>query len=84
MGDLIEILDKDEDFHGLTAECVESDGHEEFPYRCTVRLPEGMEAHRHVVSEDIDEDAMLYEDYWPTHYRVISSKVSDNVSILLQ
>jgi hypothetical protein len=74
VGDIIEIRDKTNGghFYGLTAECVESDGHDEYPYRCTVRLPEGMEAHRHVVSEEIEEDAMVYEDYWPAHYVIIS------------
>ena len=74
VGDIIEIRDRTDGghFYGLTAECVESDGHPEYPYRCTVRLPEGMEAHRNVVSEEIDEDAMIYEDYWPAHYVIIS------------
>jgi hypothetical protein len=74
VGDIIEIRDRTDGghFYGLTAECVESDRHGEYPYRCTVRLPEGMESHRHVVSEEIEAGAMIYEDYWPAHYVIIS------------
>ncbi len=70
-GDIVEIRDEGS-FFGLRAECVESDRHPEFPYKCTVRLNEGMEEHRNVVSDDIPEDAMIYEEYWPTYYVVIS------------
>jgi hypothetical protein len=70
VGDIIEIRDEGT-FYGLTAECVQSDGHDEYPYRCTVRLPEGMETHRNA-PEDPDPDAMVYEDYWPAHYVIIS------------
>jgi hypothetical protein len=58
VGDIIEIRDKTDGghFYGLTAECVESDGHDEYPYRCTVRMTDGS----------------IYPNYWPAHYVIIS------------
>lgn len=84
VGDIIEILDEknmeQDSFYGLTAECVESDGHPEFPCRCTVRLKPGMEHMRNVIDEkgeydhiENEEDLpLIYEDYWPQNYRIIS------------
>ena len=78
MGDIVEIISED-NFNRLVAECVESDGYDEFPYKCTVRLPEGMEAHRNVIDakgefDHLEEEKlpMIYEDYWPHNYKVIS------------
>jgi len=77
VGDLIEIISNDS-FNGLTAECVESDGHYAFPYKCTVRLPEELRKYAHVVSENISSDALIYEEYWPSEYKIISKSITEN------